>query len=200
MDILSSPRLFLEGSAKDICDLSSVLQHGITCPCDKTLLLLDFLLGQPGFSADYIEKTVQTIFVNGVAADRLDIELQGGDTVALSAAMPGLAGAIFRRQGIHASLRSRPQGRSEGKESQAGAITLKLFNSIATDRIIDLLQTGIYIDGKAFREFAQSREYLFTERVTASIDGQKIAFLEMLDRCGASPFLGLQAIILPEKE
>ncbi len=51
---------------------------------------------------------MQTIFINGSAADTLDRPLGTGRYPNLSAAMPGLAGAIFRREGpLRQPARSR---------------------------------------------------------------------------------------------
>src|SRR5665647_491591 len=99
MDTL--PLLILSVPHQAMAGFASLLQHGILLPVDRPVALLPFLLALPGFDAEYIENTVQTIFINGVAVDSLDRSLPAGSTLALSAAMPGLAGAIFRRQGLH---------------------------------------------------------------------------------------------------
>jgi len=106
----SPPQLVISVPRDSAAGFASLLQYGFLLAVDKPVALLPLLLSLPGFTAEYLEKTVQTIFINGVAADRLDQPLSGGGTVALSAAMPGLAGAIFRRQGIHGVLRSTPKG------------------------------------------------------------------------------------------
>ena len=161
---------------------ASLLQHGILFPLRHPIPLLAFLVSLPGFSADYIEKNVQTIFIDGVAADSLDRALAGGTTVALSAAMPGLAGAIFRRQGVHGSLRSQPVNQSTHAQSGAGFLTLKLFNSIATDRIGDLLRQGILVSGKALANFARTRGHLFEALVSIRLDGQELAYPALLEQ------------------
>jgi len=134
------PTLELDLPAEALPGFASLLQHGVLFPIAKPIPLLSFLVTLPGFSADYIEENVQTIFIDGVAADNLNKEMVDGTTVALSAAMPGLAGAIFRRQGIHGSLRSKQVTDAPGEQSGAGFLTLKFFNSIATDRVEDLRQ------------------------------------------------------------
>jgi len=161
---------------------ASLLQHGILFPLRHPIPLLAFLVSLPGFSADYIEKNVQTIFIDGVAADSLDRALAGGTTVALSAAMPGLAGAIFRRQGVHGSLRSQPVNQSTHAQADAGFLTLKLFNSIATDRIGDLLRQGILVSGKALANFARTRGHLFEALVSIRLDGQELAYPALLEQ------------------
>ena len=176
------PLLKLTLPAASLPGFASLLQHGILFPLRQPLPLLAFLVSLPGFSADYIEKNVQTIFIDGVAADRLDRELAGGTTVALSAAMPGLAGAIFRRQGLHGNLRSQPAQQSSNTQAGAGFLTLKLFNSIATDRIGDLLQQGILVSGKALANFARPRGHLFAPPVGIRLDGQELGYAALLDK------------------
>jgi hypothetical protein len=161
---------------------ASLLQHGILFPLPRPVPLLAFLVSLPGFSLDYIEENVQTIFIDGVAADSLDRALAGGTTVALSAAMPGLAGAIFRRQGIHGSLRSQPVQQSPHALTDAGFLTLKLFNSIATDRVGDLLRQGILVSGKALVNFARMRGHLFAPPVGLRLDGQELAYPALLEK------------------
>jgi len=171
---------------------ASLLQHGILIPLDRPVVMLSLLVSLPGFTAAYIEKTVQTIFINGVAADRLDRLLSAGQTLALSAAMPGLAGAIFRRQGIHGSLRSQPQAVAVPEPTAAGYLILKLFNSIALDRVEDLLTAGILINGKAFCDFAARRGPLFQSPTQLMLDNRALAWAELPATVAGIPVLGLR--------
>ena len=178
------PVLSLALPPESLPGFASLLQHGILFPLQRPVPLLAFLVSLPGFSADYIEENVQTIFIDGVAADSLDRALAGGTTLALSAAMPGLAGAIFRRQGIHGSLRSQPMQQPAHARAEAGFLTLKLFNSIATDRIGNLLHQGILVSGKALANFARPRGHLFAPPVGIRLDGRELAYPALLDEAG----------------
>ena len=189
------PQLTLDLTPDALTGFASLLQHGILFPVDRPVPLVPFLLALPGFTGDYIEKTVQTIFVDGIAADSLDRDLAAGSTLALSAAMPGLAGAIFRRQGIHGSLRSQPQEQKKFGGAAAGLITLKLFNSIATDRIQDLLTAGILVNGKAFHDFTGMRESLFQPPVMVRYDGQLVEYSAMLPLVAVLPVLRIKAVL-----
>lgn len=180
MHTVPIPQLTLALDAEAFTGFASLLQHGILFAVDRPVALLPFLLSLPGFTEEYIENAVQTIFINGVAADRLDRVLTGGSTLALSAAMPGLAGAIFRRQGLHSSLRSQPEEKRESGQSASGFIALKLFNSIATDRVRDLLTHGILVTGKAFHNFAAKREHLFQPPVVLTFTDQTLEFSALL--------------------
>ncbi|MGA7578419.1 MAG: hypothetical protein ACLQUW_01255 [Desulfobaccales bacterium] len=58
-----------------------------------------------GLAPDYLEGRIQTIFLNGKPVDEIDTAVVGqGDTLALSAAMPGLVGATMRRGGTFCRL------------------------------------------------------------------------------------------------
>nr|WP_320012980.1 hypothetical protein [uncultured Desulfobulbus sp.] len=176
------PCLELKISPEMLTGFASLLQHGVLYPIERPIPLLSFLLSLPGFSAEYIEKNLQTIFINGVAADSLTQEMIDGTTVALSAAMPGLAGAIFRRQGIHGSLRSKQLSDEVHETTEGGFLTLKFFNSIALDRVEDLLMGGVQISGKALRNFASTRAHLFEPPVELFLDSEKMSYPDVLDK------------------
>jgi len=180
--VQTSPSLELNLPATALPGFASLLQHGVLFPIQKPTPLLSFLITLPGFSADYIEENVQTIFINGVAADNLNQEMVDGTTVALSAAMPGLAGAIFRRQGVHGSLRSKQVTDAPPVQSGAGFLILKFFNSIATDRVKDLLQNGVLVSGKAFVNFARMRGHLFEPPVCLKLNGQELSYADVLKK------------------
>ncbi len=121
-----------------------------------------FLDRLPGFTLDYISDVVQTIFLNGTAVDDLTTPLKGKNPVlALSAAMPGLAGAIFRRNSFHAGLRTQPDKEvSKEIKNRPLTVTLKLFNSIALERGPELLQIGVSITSRLFIDFLGKRKTL----------------------------------------
>lgn len=192
------PQLTLTLTPETLTGFASLFQHGILYPVSQPVPLVPFLLALPGFTGDYIEKTVQTIFIDGIAADSLDRDLTAGSTLALSAAMPGLAGAIFRRQGIHGSLRSQPQEQKKSGGAAAGLITLKLFNSIATDRIQDLLTAGVLVGGKAFHDFAGMRESLFQPPVMVQYEGQRVEYSALLPLVAGLPVLRVKAVLASE--
>lgn len=192
------PQLILVLPEEAVVGFASLLQHGILFAVDRPVAILPFLLTLPGFTPEYIEKTVQTIFINGVAADSLDRSLTAGSTLALSAAMPGLAGAIFRRQGLHGSLRSQPVAKVESNPSAIGYITLKLFNSIAADRVRDLLTQGILVSGKALHDFAARREHLFQQPVALSFAGQSLESADLLGIVANRPVVMVQASLVSE--
>ena len=187
------PLLTMHLSLHTMKGFASLFQHGLLVPVQQSIPVLPLLLALPGFTAEYLEKTVQTIFINGVAADSLDRQLPPGSTVALSAAMPGLAGAIFRRQGVHGSLRSRPMVRETVVVPNSGYLTVKLFNSIATDRAVDLLQRGILVRGASFFDFASRREKLFLPPTRWQLDARQSDWSSLLQTVQDVPILRVEA-------
>ncbi len=154
--------LILTLDQQDLSFYTTLLQSGVEIKGSEGETMAIFLDRLPGFTPDYISDVVQTIFLNGTAVDDLTTPLKGENPVlALSAAMPGLAGAIFRRNSYHAGLRTQPD-REVSKEigNKPLTVTLKLFNSIALERGPGLLQTGVTITTRKFIDFLARRNTL----------------------------------------
>ena len=103
-----------------------------------------------GIAEDYLENRVQTLFLNGKPVDDVDaMKVSDGSTLALSAAMPGLAGATLRKGGKYAAFR---QQISLGSDSpvpvlRKGRMILKLFNQVTEEQGPAVLTKGIGISG-----------------------------------------------------
>ena len=171
---------------------ASLLQHGILYPVEQPVALGDFLLSLPGFSQEYLEQCVQTIFINGAAADSFDAVLAPGSIVALSAAMPGLAGAIFRRQGLHSSLRSQVASTRAVAAEGPGFIKVKFFNHIAIDRACDVLSRGALVEGRAWHDFAARRADIFQAPATLILNQEAIEYKRLLQEVDKYPMINLQ--------
>ena len=138
---------------------TTLLQSGIEIKANTAIEMGEFLCQLPGFTPDYIHATVETIFLNGTPVDDVTLRFTGDAPVlALSAAMPGLAGAIFRKNSIHSALRTQTTTQeSAGDNTRAITVTLKLFNSIAKERGPFLLEAGITIEAPKVLTFLQQR-------------------------------------------
>ncbi len=161
-DQLSLPSLRLAVVPDSLPLFTTVLQSGIEIKTTHGETLAKFLSNFPGFTADYLADTVQTIFLNGTAVDNLSLPLTGNNPVlALSASMPGLAGAIFRRNSFHSALRTETKALESGAVQHGSiSVTLKLFNSIARDRGEELLKLGLSIKAGLFATFLSKRPNL----------------------------------------
>ncbi len=101
--------------------------------CDIQSLLCD----QFGLMSDYLAHRISTIFLDGKPVDDVaSAMVQDGATLALSAAMPGLVGATFRKAGCLASFRESITYQKEDEAQAAcydGFVTIKLFNLLISD-------------------------------------------------------------------
>jgi hypothetical protein len=117
------------------------------------------LCDQLGIDRDYIDQRVQTFFINGRAVDQVEqIQVGNRDVIALSAAMPGLAGATLRKGGMFAGFRqaiSYTGGSGPEKAPQQTVVTFKLFNLVARELAAQILHTGVWVKGPRLAEFLQ---------------------------------------------
>jgi len=118
---------------------------GVPVGCPIRALLRDVL----GLTDEYIEARLQTVFLDGKPVDDIDgAFIRDGATLALAPAMPGLMGAMLRRGGFYAPMRSEithrddaaPRGIGEGR------ITMKLFGMALQELGPKLLESGIEVD------------------------------------------------------
>ncbi len=114
--------------------------------------LTDLLCRQLGIAPEYVAQRIQTIFLNHRAVDRTEqVSVPAEAVLALSAAMPGLVGATFRKDGALAdfrkdiSYRSIPAALQDSRRAET-LITLKLFNLVARELGPHLLSLGVWID------------------------------------------------------
>ncbi len=157
MNATHYPVLTLIPAPQHIKRLATLLQRGFLIPCADPIPLETLLLDLPGFNREYIHNRIETIFINGSAADSPAHSLMPGSTVALSAAMPGLAGAIFRKGGPHAGLRTLPPPPKPEDHSRHEFVTLKLFNRVADDTVEPFLRQGILMRHATLTRFFRNR-------------------------------------------
>lgn len=175
-EAIQLPELSLTIDPRDISFYTTLLQSGIEIKCQPNEPVARFLDRLPGFTVDYIADIVQTIFLDGTAVDDLTTPLCGKNPVlALSAAMPGLAGAIFRRNSFHAALRTTPDKKNtQNIETKKITVTLKLFNSIASDRGPELLQNSIIIKTGHLLNYLAKRPSLLSQVKQSVLSGKTV--------------------------
>lgn len=170
--------LVLTISPNAVSRLSPLFGEGILIHGSDGETVADFLVKTAGIPPGYLKERVQTVFLNGRALDDLDTaRVSGGANLALSAAMPGLAGAVLRRGGAYASMRR--QISQEATSAAAGAgdiiITLKLFNLIASELGPEFLRKGVLIPGHHLRGFVERQgRWAWDGCRSATADGQPI--------------------------
>ena len=139
----------------------------------KSLLCQQF-----GLSPEYLEKRIQTIFLDGKPVDNVDsVIVKQGSTLALSAALPGLAGATLRRGGYYAPMRSQISHREEAapEPHHEGMIFLKIFNMLLKELGAFFLKRGIWVKGKDLSDLFKRQPDDFWARCEGvKLDGEKI--------------------------
>jgi len=74
------------------------LQRGFRVRAQVGCTIKSMLCRQFGLDPVYVEERIKTVFMDGKAVDDMDSAvIKDSSTLALSAAMPGLVGATFRR-------------------------------------------------------------------------------------------------------
>ena len=125
-----------------------LLQRGVTVQAIVGCSLRELLTGQFGIPADYVTGRITTIFLDNSPVDDLDSIIREGARVSLSAAMPGLVGAVMRRSGFYAALRQGiTHAESAGQvEAASGTVRLKLFNLLLPELAPLILARGVLLE------------------------------------------------------
>jgi hypothetical protein len=143
-----------------------------------TANLNDLLCQTCGMDPVEVKDRIQTVFLNGKPVDDLTtVNVQDGDCLALSAAMPGLVGATMRSGGVLAGFRHsishRPAAARSG--AQGGRLSMKLFNLLIKEIGPHLLQHGILVDAEDLRTlFSSQSQILEMDCLNAELDAQPI--------------------------
>jgi hypothetical protein len=191
-----SPLLCFTLQPEDLPRLTTLLQAGFYVTAAEGDSVISILQRLPGFTPEYIERDIQTIFLNGTAIDDLSVPLTGSSAViALSAAMPGLAGAILRKNSPHASLRQPFIG---DRRTTTGAplplvVQIKLFNQLAVERGPDLCRAGVSVKASELASFFTLRPFLVQELQHLSLDGAPLTADELLDRLSSKDLVTMRA-------
>jgi hypothetical protein len=149
-----------------------LFQSGVRVPVTSGTTMADFLLCSLEIPSEYLQERVQTIFLDGRPVDDLTVSVVGpGSVVALSASLPGLAGATMRKGGTYACFRSSISHReSSGAErgGETGYATVKLFNLLMGELGPTLLQRGIVVPASVLLHLFRSGDVLGQcERIAA---------------------------------
>lgn len=160
-----------------------LLSQGFIVGVETGVSLRAVLCEQLGIADDYLENRIKTIFLNGQAVDDVDqAVVKNGAVVAISAAMPGLVGAIMRRGGLYAGFRNSISYRDDGQRTavRSGVVHLKLFNLVARELGPHFLAQGIQIDSRQWQAFLSGKPEDFKQGlVAACIDGKPVATAEL---------------------
>ena len=155
------------------------------------------LSDQLNISEDYIDNRIKTLFLDGSAVGDINSTIiNNGATLAISAAMPGLAGATFRRlENTESSLDTIAENKGDVQTNQEkGIITIKFFNLVLRELGPAFLKSGVLIPNDELTKFIskQPEEFLQACR-SVKINGHtsKIEALKQMDITDNSELLQL---------
>jgi hypothetical protein len=142
-----------------------LLQKGVLVGAPIGATIYSFLCDTLGLDPNYVERTIQTVFLNGKAVDDpASAVIPDNATIALSAAMPGLLGATLRKGGYYARMRGDISHVDQEKISpHEGRVLLKLFNVLPADIGHLILRRGVWVNGKDLKSFLEKRLPLLLE-------------------------------------
>ena len=179
------PSLLLSFEPDRIFIFFQLLENGFIIKGKVGCSVKEFLCNRIFIGQDYLDKRIQTIFLNGKPVDDVNSAIvKDGSTISLSAAMPGLAGAMMRRGGALASMRSGISyvPAETGFDSFEGKVTIKFFNLISRELGPEFLNRGIIIDGKTLAGFIGANRKVIEEGLfSAETDGVKIETEKLFD-------------------
>jgi len=183
MNNLSFPSLILSFEPGRILIFFQIIENGFIIKDKVGCSVKEFLCNRMFIEEDYLDKRIQTIFLDGKPVDDVNSAIViDGSTLSLSAAMPGLVGATMRRGGILAAMRSGISyvPAETGSDSCEGKVTVKLFNLILRELGPVFLNRGIIIEGKTLSEFIGSnRKIIEANLFSAEMDSVKIETEEL---------------------
>ncbi|MGD8229128.1 MAG: hypothetical protein PVH82_10970 [Desulfobacteraceae bacterium] len=156
-----------------------LLQQGFRVKVQAGCTVKSLLCEQLGLDPEYVERRIKTLFLDGKPVDDIDSAIiRDGSTLALSAAMPGLVGAVLRSGGFFAPMRSTISHREETRvehPEEKGMVSLKLFNILLREIGPAFLEQGIWVHGKNVQNFIDGKwDELSTGCKKAVLDGKEV--------------------------
>ena len=160
-----------------------LLAQGFIVNTRGNFSIKELLCRQYGIPDEYLEERIQTIFLDGKAVDNVSSTIvKDGSTLALSAAMPGLVGAMLRKGGYYATMRAQISHPKEDITSngQTGKLKLKLFNLTAKEIGPFFLEQGIWISGPDLENILSNYRHDFQIGCRlAEINNKKLSIEEL---------------------
>lgn len=160
-----------------------LLQRGVRVKAEKGSSIKALLCDTMGVSPDYVDQRIQTIFLEGKPVDDpASTVLEEGSRIALSAAMPGLAGATLRKGGFFALMRSQISHRPEDSAAtrETCFVMVRLFNMVSKELAPNVLAAGIWLTGEEIRELLdQTSDNMPAVRRVILQDGREASVEEL---------------------
>jgi len=161
----------------DLPALAAALQKGFLMEINTGCSVRELLRTQWKLSDEYVARRISTLFIDGKPVDNLDTAvIEEGTTLALSCAMPGLVGAVMRRDGLLSSFRSGiTYSHAAGNVvTLQGRIRVRLFNMLIRELGPGFLKDGIEVDVNdltpGFRDKYAVRPHHRSEKIRIRLD------------------------------
>jgi hypothetical protein len=184
-------RLHLVIGRGGIGDFLPIFRTGVGVAARLGCSLEELLCGQFQIDASYVDRRITTIFLDGKPVDAVGAtRVLEGSTLALSAAMPGLAGAILRRGGALAPLRGdiTREESGPGAPERDGVITVKLFNLLGPELAPGFLRRGVLLPAADPEGFLRRRPPAFWDGCREILlDGRRVEATSLKDGSWAFP-------------
>lgn len=164
-----------------------ILQSGFIIMGYTGYSIKEFLLKELGLSPEFISERIGTIFLDGQPVDDIDLTIiKKKSTVALSGAMPGLVGAMMRRNSPYASFRSsitHKKSKTDPPKTE-GIIRLKLFNVLLKEMGAGLLKKGVFINSSLIEDLLKAQGVDFRQGNTKILLNEKPVNYSFLEESG----------------
>lgn len=167
-----------------------LFQYGVRIRCTTGVSIEGLLVTGLGIARAYLEKRLGTVFLDGSPVDDIgETFIMSDMTLALSSAMPGLAGPTLRRKGILSPLRMSIMHRDADQRPRAaqdGCITVKLFNVLAEEIGPVLVKRGVRVEAAKLAGFIRSspQKARIESIMSKNMAGAPEDLVETLDRWG----------------
>jgi len=157
---ISQPGLVLTVMVGDVPKFVGLLNAGFMINVWVGESVRTLLCDRLGLDQSYFDERIQTLFLNSKPVDDVNTAIvYDGSVLALSAAMPGLVGATFRKGGRYSWMRgsiSHPDD-NDVTAGKTGWVTVKLFNLILKELGPFFLEAGVWLKGETIQAFFTDR-------------------------------------------
>lgn len=175
--------LVLRAAPEALAGLAPLAREGFGVVARPGRPLRETLTQDFGLCPDCVEERIQTVFLDGSPVDDIDQDsAHSGCTLALAAAMPGVAGIAMRRgspvgvfrEGVTHHADTADMSNTAGAEqTEPFALTLKLFNSVAVECLANVLAKGVEVRAARLAELMESNPEALAD-VSFALDGQPL--------------------------
>ncbi len=171
-------RLNLTVDAAFLPRFYQLLEQGFILFAPPGCSVRDFVCRHLDVEPRYLEQRIQTIFLDQKPVDDLDTAvIRSRSVVALSAAMPGLAGATLRKGGQFAAMRQRITCStvSGPAATETTPVTVKFFNMVARELGQPHLAKGIRLSSTHLAWFLEKYPDVLSGGIAdARLDGEPV--------------------------